>query len=190
MHTNTPTQARQWLNKVPEVTAIFWVIKMMSTTVGETAADYLNFNLSFGLTSTSLVVATLLLITLYYQFRTARYTPSAYWLVVVFISVFGTLITDNLTDNLGMPLAASTGVFSVALVIIFGAWYGREHTLSIHHVDTPNRERFYWAAILITFALGTAVGDWIAEGLGLGYGNAAILFGDRKNTRLNSSHFT
>ena len=177
MQNNTHNPAQQSLNKVPEVTAIFWLIKMMSTTVGETAADYLNFNLSFGLTSTSLVVAALLLVTLYYQFRTTRYTPSAYWLAVVFISIFGTLITDNLTDNLGVPLAVSSGVFSAALMIIFGAWYAREKTLSIHHVDTPSREGFYWLAVLLTFALGTAVGDWIAEGWGLGYGHAAILFG-------------
>ncbi len=165
------------LNKVPEVTAFFWIIKMMSTTVGETAADFLNTDLHFGLTGTSVIMGVLLAVALFFQIRAKRYVPSFYWTAVVFISVFGTLITDNLSDNLGVPLAVSTGAFSAALIATFAVWYKKEKTLSIKDIDSVKRELFYWLAILFTFALGTAAGDWIAEGLGLGYANSAILFG-------------
>lgn len=166
-----------WLNKVPEVTIFFWIIKMMSTTVGETAADFLNINLHFGLTGTSVVMGALLAIALFFQIRAKRYVPSLYWIAVVFISVLGTLITDNLSDNLGVPLAVSTGAFSAALIATFAVWYAKEKTLSIHSVDTVQRELYYWTAILFTFALGTAAGDWVAEGLSLGYTNSTLLFG-------------
>lgn len=165
-----------WASKVPEVTLFFWVIKVMSTTVGETAADYLNVDLHFGLTGTSLCAGVLLAITLVLQIRANRYIPSLYWLVVVLISIFGTLITDNLSDNFGLPLAVSTGIFSAALIATFALWYLNEKTLSIHSINTVNRELFYWTAILFTFALGTAAGDWIAEGLRLGYPKATLLF--------------
>lgn len=172
-----PPLLRQAINKVPEVTLVFWLIKMMSTTVGETAADYLNFDLHFGLVGTSVVMGLLLAITLFFQIRAKRYTPALYWIAVVFISVFGTLITDNLSDNLDVPLAASTLSFSMALIATFAIWYMREKTLSIHAVDSVKRELFYWTAILFTFALGTAAGDWVAEGLNLGYAHSALLFG-------------
>ena len=157
------------LNKVPEVTIYFWVIKVLCTTVGESAADFLNVNLNFGLTGTSIVTGVLLVIALSFQFRAIRYTPSWYWLVVALVSVFGTLVTDNLTDNFGVPLEASTLVFSVLLALTFTVWYRAEKTLSIHSVHTRRREAFYWLAILFTFALGTATGDLMAEVLGLGY---------------------
>ena len=166
-----------WLNKVPEVTLTFWLIKMMSTTVGETAADFLNVNLGFGLTGTSAVMGVLLAVFLGLQVSARRYIPWRYWSTVVFVSVFGTLVTDNLSDNLGVPLAASTLAFSVALLLTFGIWYAKERTLSIHSIDTIKRELFYWTAILLTFALGTAAGDWVAEGLNLGYANSALVFG-------------
>lgn len=169
---NTP-----WLNKVPEVTVIFWLIKMMSTTVGETAADFLNMDLGFGLINTSLVVGGLLAVTLYFQMRATRYIPVLYWLVVVFISVFGTLVTDNLTDAWHVPLAWSSAFFTLALITTFAVWYRREKTLSIHHVDSAKREGFYWLAILFTFALGTALGDWLAEGLSMGYDVTVGFFG-------------
>jgi uncharacterized membrane-anchored protein len=164
-------------NKVPEVTVLFWIIKMMSTTVGETAADFLNFDLHFGLTDTSVVVGILLAVALFLQIRARQYVPPLYWMAVLFISVFGTLITDNLSDNLGVPLAISTLVFSLALIATFVVWCWQESTLSIHAIDTTKRELFYWLAILFTFALGTAAGDWVAEGLNLGYANSALLFG-------------
>lgn len=168
--------AREVFNKVPEVTAYFWIIKVLATTVGETAADFLNFNLGLGLTATSAVMAVGLIAALAYQFRTDRYTPWIYWLSVVLISIVGTLITDNLVDNLGISLVTTTIVFSVLLAATFAAWYMSEHTLSIHTITTTRREAFYWSAILFTFALGTAAGDLVAEGLGLGFGVSAVLF--------------
>ncbi|MGC0416460.1 hypothetical protein [Embleya sp. AB8] len=167
---------RPLLNKVPEVTVFFWVIKILCTTVGETAADYLNGNLGLGLTGTSLVMTVLLIVTLLFQFRAPRYVPGLYWLAVVLVSVVGTLITDNLTDNLGIPLEATTAVFGVALIATFAAWYASERTLSIHSIRTPRREAYYWAAILLTFALGTAAGDLVAEQLDVGYWKSALLF--------------
>lgn len=157
------------LNKVPEVTLWFWIIKILATTVGESAADYLNVNLGWGLTGTSIAMGVLLAVVLTIQLTRRRYIAGIYWLTVVLVSVFGTLVTDNMTDNLGVPLETSTIVFSVLLGLVFLAWYASEKTLSIHSVYTRKRESFYWLAILVTFALGTAVGDLISEGLGVGY---------------------
>jgi uncharacterized membrane-anchored protein len=165
------------LNKVPEVTFYFWVIKIMCTTVGETAADYLNVDLGFGLTNTTWFTGALLLTLLAVQFRLRRYVPTVYWVVVVVISVFGTLITDNLTDRFNVPLTTSTTVFTVVLALVFAAWFASERTLSIHTIVTTRREGFYWLAILFTFALGTAAGDLMAERFGLGYGVSMLIFG-------------
>ncbi len=173
----TPTWPSEMLNKVPQATLVFWVIKIMATTVGETFADFLNVKLNFGLGGTSIVMTALLLVALVIQLRAKRYIPWMYWLLVVFISVVGTLITDNLTDNLGISLFISTGVFTVALAATFAAWYASERTLSIHSITTRRRELFYWAAILFTFALGTAAGDLAGEQLQLGYALSAVLFG-------------
>ncbi len=163
------------LNKVPEITLWFWFIKVMCTTVGETAADYLNVNLNFGLTGTSIVTGVLLAIALIFQFRARKYIPVTYWLSVMFISVFGTLVTDNLTDKIGVPLETSTIIFSILLAATFLIWYYFEKTLSIHSIFTRRREAFYWLAILFTFALGTAAGDLMAEGLGLGYATTGFI---------------
>ena len=156
-------------SKVPEVTLYFWIIKVLCTTVGETAADFLNVNLSLGLTGTSIVMGVLLAVALAFQFATKKYVPSVYWITVVLISVFGTLVTDNLSDNFGVPLEVSTIVFFGALMATFSLWFVVERTLSIHSIFTARREVFYWLAILFTFALGTAAGDLLAERLGLGY---------------------
>jgi uncharacterized membrane-anchored protein len=165
------------LNKVPQVTIFFWIIKVLATTVGETAADFLGVNLGLGLTLTTLLMSVLLVIALTFQFRATGYVPGIYWLSVVLISVVGTLVTDNLVDNFGVALSVTTVVFSVALAVTFLAWHRVEGTLSIHSIDTPRREAFYWLAILFTFALGTAAGDLIAEGLDIGYWKSALLFG-------------
>lgn len=166
---------RHMLNKVPEITLWFWLIKVMCTTVGETAADFLNVNLNFGLTGTSIVTGILLAIALVFQFRAKKYIPITYWLSVMFISVFGTLVTDNLTDKIGVPLETSTIVFSILLAASFLIWYYFEKTLSIHSIFTLRREAFYWLTILFTFALGTAAGDLMAEGLGLGYATTGFI---------------
>jgi uncharacterized membrane-anchored protein len=168
---------RRMLNKVPEVTLYFWVIKIMCTTVGETAADYVNDTLGFGLTKTTYVSGALLLVLLAIQFRSRRYVPIAYWLVVVVISVFGTLITDNMTDRYNVPLTTSTPIFAAILALVFAVWWGFERTLSIHSIVTTRREAFYWLTILFTFALGTAAGDLVAEKASLGYAISIGVFG-------------
>jgi uncharacterized membrane-anchored protein len=166
---------RRVLNKVPEVTVFFWIIKILCTTVGESAADFLNVNLNWGLTNTSIITGVVFLVVFAFQIRLGRYVPTVYWLTVMLISVLGTLLTDNLTDNLGVPLEVSTIVFSVLLGLVFLAWYASEKTLSIHSIYTRRREAFYWLAVLVTFALGTAVGDLISEGLGVGYLKTGLL---------------
>ncbi len=168
--------SRRMLNKVPEVTLYFWIIKVLCTTVGETFADNLNEKLNLGLTNTSYIMGALLLVALAYQFRARRYIPGVYWLSVVLISVVGTLITDNLTDNFGVSLVTTTVVFSVVLALVFAGWYYSEKTLSIHSIYTTRREAWYWLAILFTFALGTAAGDLTAEKLNVGYLNSALIF--------------
>jgi uncharacterized membrane-anchored protein len=165
------------LNKVPLVTLYFWIIKILATTVGETGADYLNFNLGFGLTMTSILAAIVLIGFLILQMRRDRYVPWVYWLTVVLLSIVGTLITDNLSDNFGVSLYLSTAVFGVALAITFAAWYRSERTLSIHAITTLRREAYYWTAILFTFALGTAAGDLVSEQMGLGYAISGLIFG-------------
>ena len=172
-----PASAERLLNKVPEVTLYFWVIKIMATPVGETAADFLNTNLNLGLTNTSILMAALLVAALVGQFRKDRYVPWIYWVAVVLISVVGTLITDNITDHFGVPLQVTTTIFAIALAATFAAWFAVEKTLSIHSIFTMRRESFYWAAILFTFALGTAAGDLVAETLKLGYLYSAMAFG-------------
>src|SRR5690242_3643348 len=128
------------LNKVPYVTIYFWIIKILATTVGETGADFLNFRLGLGLNKTSIVMAILLIIFLTVQMRMKHYEPWAYWLVVVFVSVVGTLITDTLSDEFGVSLYVSTAAFMVALIVTFLVWHRSERTLSIHDIDTPRRE--------------------------------------------------
>ena len=165
---------RQMLNKVPEVTLAFWVIKIMSTTVGETGADYLAVHVGLGTAATGAIMACLLVAALVAQLRLTRYVPGVYWLTVVLVSVVGTQITDALTDRLDVSLYVSTVVFAALLAATFGAWYASERTLSIHTIVTRRRELFYWTAILFTFALGTAAGDLATEALGLGF-NVGVL---------------
>jgi uncharacterized membrane-anchored protein len=168
---------RKMLNKVPEVTLFFWVIKIMCTTVGETAADYLNDNLGFGLVNTTYFAGALLAVLLLAQFRLRRYVPPVYWAVVVVISVFGTLITDNMTDLHNVPLTTTTPIFAGVLAIVFAVWFAVERTLSIHTIFTSRREGFYWLTILFTFALGTAAGDLVAEKFSIGYGPSIAIWG-------------
>src|SRR3954468_14937676 len=175
--TAAASTGRRMLNKVPEVTIFFWVIKIMCTTVGETAADYLNENLGLGLTNTTIVAGVLLVALLVVQFRLRRYVPGVYWSAFVVISVFGTLITDNMTDHYKVPLTTSTPVFAVVLALVFAVWWAFERTLSIHTIVTTRREAFYWLAILFTFALGTAAGDLTAEKADLGYAVSIGVFG-------------
>ena len=167
---------RQMLNKVPEVTLYFWVIKVLCTTVGETASDYLSDNVGLGLTKTTFITAALLTATLVFQFRVRRYVAGIYWTGIVLISVVGTQITDNLSDNYGVSLVTTTTLFSIALAVVFAVWFASERTLSIHTIYTTKREGFYWLAVLFTFALGTAAGDLTAERLNVGYVWSVVLF--------------
>lgn len=171
------TASERILNKVPEITVYFWIIKILCTTVGEIAADFLNSSLHLGLTGTTLVMGSLLLVTLFFQLRSRKYVASVYWLAVVLLSIVGTLITDNLTDNFGVTLQTTTIIFAIALVATFTIWYKSEKTLSIHSIHTVKREVCYWLAILFTFALGTAAGDLVAESFKLGYLLSAVMFG-------------
>lgn len=174
MPSNLP-QAQAY-NRVPRVTVDFWLIKLMAVTVGETAADYLAVNLGLGLPLTSAIMTLVLVVALVVQFAQKRYVPLWYWLAVVLVSVVGTLLTDNLVDNFAVPLEVTTAVCAVLLALTFIAWFWSERTLSIHTIVTTRREGFYWVAILLTFALGTAAGDLVAEKLDVGYLMTAILF--------------
>ncbi|KAJ1683852.1 hypothetical protein LUZ63_020997 [Rhynchospora breviuscula] len=177
----TSREAGSWtrtvLTKVPEVTLLFWLVKILSTTVGETAADFLNANVGLGLGATTALMSVLFVAVLVWQVSLRRYVPGVYWLTVVLVSVVGTLFSDNLVDNLGVSLYVSTALFAVCLAVAFTAWYRGEGTLSIHTITTRRREAYYWAAILFTFALGTSAGDLISEKLALGYVTAAVIFG-------------
>lgn len=164
------------LNKVPQITLFFWTIKVLSTTVGETGADFLNTKLGLGLINTSYTISVLFLIALAVQLTRKRYVPATYWTVVVLVSVVGTLISDTLVDKLGFGLQTTSIAFSCALAVVFVLWYLSEKTLSVHWIATTRRELFYWAAILFTFALGTSAGDFLAEKSGAGYALAALMF--------------
>ena len=167
----------EMLNKVPEVTLIFWIIKIMATTAGETGADFLAVHVGLGTALTGGIMVCVLLAALYLQLEARYYVPWIYWVTVVLVSVVGTQITDALTDNLDVSLYTSTAVFTVALAVTFASWYRSQRTLSIHTIVTTKRELFYWAAILFTFALGTAGGDLATEALGLGFTIGVIIFG-------------
>src|SRR5256885_5980937 len=160
--------ARKMLNKVPEVTVYFWLIKVLCTTVGETAADFLNDNLGFGLTNTSLIMSAVLIAVLVFQFRKRKYVPGVYWLAVVLISVVGTLISDNLTDNFGVSLVTTTIAFGIALAVTFAVSYRKERTLSIRSINTTRRDGFFWPAILFSLGLCPSAGELTAEKLKLG----------------------
>ena len=162
-------------SKVPEVTVWFWIIKILCTTVGESFADWINTTLGLGLNMTAAIFTVVLALVLCWQLSLQRYVPFVYWLAVVLLSITGTLYTDILTDSLHVPLAVSTSVFAAALAVVFGVWYTRERTLSIHSIVTLPRESFYWLAVLVTFALGTAAGDWTLELTGWGPSTSVLL---------------
>jgi uncharacterized membrane-anchored protein len=174
LHPRADLRAR--LSKVPEVTLYFWVIKVLCTTVGETFADFINGKLGDNLNTTTIVMGVLLIAGLIVQFRVPEYIPAVYWVAVVLISIFGTLITDNMVENFNVSLTTSTIVFAILMLASFGVWYASEKTLSIHSIHSPKREAFYWTAILFTFALGTSAGDLIGEQYNLGYFKSVLLF--------------
>jgi uncharacterized membrane-anchored protein len=159
--------------KVPDILAVFWILKLLTTAMGESASDFLlNTNPAVGLPLgvVGLVVA------LWIQFRSARYHPVAYWAAVAMVAVVGTMAADVLHVGLGVSLAATTAICAAALVVTFAAWYLTEGTLSIHSITSRRRETFYWLTVSSTFALGTAAGDLTADTLGLGYLGSIVLF--------------
>ncbi len=167
--------ARRMLSKVPEITIWFWIIKILCTTVGESFADWINMALAVGLVMTAIIFTVVTAVVLALQMSLRRYRPGAYWLTVVVLSITGTLYTDILTDQAGVPLWISSAVFSAVLAVVFTIWFVRERTLSIHSISTTPREAFYWLAVLVTFALGTALGDWTLELTGWGPGLSILL---------------
>lgn len=174
--TSLPMEEAGTYNRVPPVTVDFWLIKLMAVTVGETAADFLALNLGLGLQLTTLLMTGVLVVAIALQFMQKRYVPAFYWFAVVMVSVVGTLITDNLVDTYAVTLETTSIVTAALLAGTFAVWYLCEKTLSIHTIITTRREIFYWLAVLLTFALGTGVGDLVAEKLDVGYLNTGLLF--------------
>lgn len=172
-----PALGRTMLNKVPEVTVVFWLIKVMCTTVGGTAAGRVAGTFGFGLTNMTYVTGALLSVLLLAQLRSRRYTPALYWAVVVVISVFGTLAADNMSGRYGIAPELGTPILAILLAGVLAVWWAVERTLSIRAITTTRREGFYWLAILVAFALGTTAGALVAEQLDLGYAASIGLFG-------------
>ncbi len=165
---------RHSLHKVPEIVVLFWVVKLLSTAMGEAFSDYLVFHVNPYL---AVVAATIgLTVALAIQLRARRYVAPIYWFAVVMVAVFGTMVADVLHVVLDVPYAASAAGLAAVLMVVFLAWHRVEGTLSIHSIDTPRRELFYWGTVMATFALGTAAGDLTASTLGLGYPASALVF--------------
>lgn len=171
---NYPTSRSRMLRKVPEVTAMFWVAKLLTTAMGESTSDWLvvkmNPFIAVALGGVAFVIA------LAIQFRTPKYKPWTYWLAASMVAVFGTMAADGLHIQFGVPYIASAISFAIALAAVFIAWQKVEGTLSIHTVTGGRREVFYWLTVVSTFALGTATGDLTANTFGLGYFLSGVLF--------------
>lgn len=166
--------APSWPNTVPQITALFWLVKILSTGAGETGADFL---IEFLGPLTAVIVATLgLAAALTLQFRARRYVVWIYWSAVMMVSVFGTIVADVVAFVIGVPLWLAALGFLSLLILILALWHWREGTLSIHHIDTPSRAVFYWITVLVTFTLGTAAGDYIAVILNLGWIPTGLIF--------------
>ena len=167
-------RGRRFYNKVPEITIYFWIVKILTTAMGEATSDYLVYHinpyLAVILGGIGFVVA------LFLQFTVRRYMAWVYWLLVVMVAIFGTMVADVTHIVLGVPYDLSTTAFAIILTMVFVFWYRVERTLSIHSIVTRRREVFYWAAVLSTFAMGTATGDMTAMTLHLGYLASGILF--------------
>ncbi len=161
-------------NKVPEVTAIFWITKVLTTAMGETTSDFMVHQIDPPIAVA--IGFVVLAVSLVLQFAVKQYLPWVYWFAVVMVSVFGTMVADVIHVQFGVPYAVSTTFFIIALAAIFALWYATQKTLSIHSINTRAREMFYWAAVLATFALGTAAGDLTAVTFHLGYLASGILF--------------
>jgi uncharacterized membrane-anchored protein len=160
--------------KVPEITILFWVAKVLTTAMGEATSDFLVFEIDPVIAVILGAIGLAVAMTL--QLLVRRCVPSIYWLAVAMVAVFGTMGADVVHIGLGIPYAVSTVFFALALAVVFAAWYACERTLSIHSIYTPRRELFYWATVMTTFALGTAAGDMTASTMGLGYFTSGVMF--------------
>ena len=168
---------KELINRVASLGVLFWVIKILSTTVGETAADFVAVKLKFGLANTAIVMGVITIMVTFWNFKQKKYFPPSYWLLIVMMSIEGTLITDFLVEKFSVSLLTLDVIFTIAMVLLFFIWYKKERTLSIHAINNNARERFYWIIVLTTFALGTGVGDTVSEYLKVGYLNSLIIFG-------------
>lgn len=165
------------INRVANLGLLFWLIKILSTTVGETSADYVSVDMNLGLVLTTILMGVITVGAVIWNFKQKKYFPPSYWFLIVMMSIEGTLITDILVDQFGVSLLILDVIFTIAMIALFVAWNKKEHTLSIHDINNDTRERFYWIIVLTTFALGTGVGDTVSEYLNFGYLNSLILFG-------------
>jgi uncharacterized membrane-anchored protein len=165
------------VNRVAGLTLYFWLVKILSTTVGETAADFVAVDMNVGLMLTAFFMGTITIGATFWNFKLKKYFAPAYWFLIVMMSIEGTLITDVLVDNYGVSLITLDIVFTIMMIIGFYLWHKREGTLSIHKINNNSREIFYWLIVLTTFALGTGVGDTVSEYLNFGYSNSLMLFG-------------
>ena len=175
-HTHTAARGgwrRPLAAKVPEITFLFWVLKLLTTAGGEAFSDYLAKQ---GDGVAGVVEILIFVVAVAVQFRTRRYVAVAYWFLALAIAIFGTGVADAMHLIVGIPYAGTTALWAVVLAVIFWQWYRSEHTLSIHSITTTRRELYYWATVFATFALGTALGDFTATSLGLGYLSSGILF--------------
>ncbi|MFP5042142.1 hypothetical protein [Parasediminibacterium sp. JCM 36343] len=168
---------KELLNRVSRLGLLFWIVKIFSTTVGETAADFVSENLNLGLIITTILMGVITILVTIWNFKQKNYFPPSYWSLIVMMSIEGTLITDILVDKFSVSLLTLDIVFGIAMALVFYFWYKKEQSLSIHSVNNDTRERFYWIIVLTTFALGTGVGDTVSEYLKVGYLNSLIIFG-------------
>lgn len=176
MPTAIERTTREMLVKVPEVTLIFWIAKLCTTCFGESFSDYVFFNDYIGRNNAIMMGAALLIVCLAVQMTRRRYVPWIYWLAVTSVAIFGTMSADFLNQDLGMPLWASSLMLLVLLSAVFISWYTTEKTLNVHSITTRRRETFYWLTVLLTFALGTAAGDYAAGPMGLGTLASTLFF--------------
>src|ERR1700733_2649085 len=164
---------RRVLAKVPEITIVFWVLKLLSTGIGEVVSDYAG---SVSTTYGAIVITAGFVLVMWLQLRQPEYRAAYYWAAVLAVAVFGTMVADGIHGDVGLGYAVTTPLFALLTALIFLWWYRSEGTLSIHTIDSPRRERFYWLAVLGTFALGPAAGDFTATTLNLGFLDSILLF--------------
>jgi uncharacterized membrane-anchored protein len=167
---------RRWLSKVPEVTLVFWIIKIAATTLGETGGDSVTMTLNWGYLIGTAIFAALLIGLIVAQIATLKFHPFLYWATIVASTTFGTTMADFADRSLGIGYTGGSALLFCCLMLVLGLWYWSERTISVDTVSTPRVEAFYWAAITFSQTLGTALGDWIADDGGLGYGGGALVF--------------